>query len=92
MLRITREQLEDRMAVLHIEGRLVGPWVEYLREISENILLARLKLTVDLQNVSFADRAGVRLLVRLERQPSTTLCHCSPLIEQQMREESLIHG
>jgi anti-anti-sigma regulatory factor len=85
MLKITREQLEDRMAVLHLEGRLVGPWVDYLRDICENILRARLNLTVDLQHVSFADRSGVRLLLRLQQQPNAKLSHCPSLIEQQMR-------
>jgi anti-anti-sigma regulatory factor len=83
MLKITREQMSGKEVVLKLEGRLVGPWVEHLQDICEPILQAGLKLTLDLEHVSFADRGGVRLLARLRSR--VQMARCSRVVKEQLR-------
>ena len=56
MLRI--EQINP--ATIRLEGKLLGPWVEAVRQaVSQNAV------SLDLSAVTFADEAGVRLLREL---------------------------
>ena len=82
MLRITRSTPEDDKAHggLIIEGRLVGPWVDVLREECR----ARREESgsapvLEAAGVTFADAAGLELLRELHDQGIATLT-CSSFL------------
>ncbi len=66
MLRITIEEKDDAV-VLHLEGQLIGPWVEDVEQCWRNVFatLGRRSVQVDLSAVSFTDSAGGALLNRM---------------------------
>ena len=68
MLRITKSKDTPKGITLHLEGRLVGRWVEILEEIREQQREGPLALTLDLADVSFASRAGALLLCRMSSE------------------------
>ena len=69
MLKITQDS-EGSSVKLKLEGRLEGPWVEVLRKAWNESVAQRAdgKLTVDLGAVSFADPAGRKLLIEMQKQ------------------------
>ena len=78
MLRITHSGYMQVVAV-HLHGKLVGPWVEELRQT-----VARLgrdaAIRLNLEHLSFADAAGLALLCQLRRE-GVDLVRVQPLIE-----------
>ena len=90
MLRISESSLNGTGATLRLEGSVAGPWVEEVRRACEQSLVKDRKLTLDLADVSFADRDGIALLRDLSRQ-EVRLVNCSPFLNQQLRnaEENL---
>ena len=76
------EGRRDRVTV-HLEGRLVGPWVDALRRACEDHLGRGGRLTVDFARVSFVDRDGVALCRRL-RERHAHLQNCSPFVKEQL--------
>lgn len=84
MLRIVEEQTPDNSIILRLDGRIVGPWVEVLRESCEQLYPTRDKIILDLLGVSFVDYNGVRLLQQLN-QRQFALINCSPFLHEQMK-------
>ena len=69
MLRITCTDSDDGRVVLRLEGRLVGPWVDLLREECEAIHdQSGGPLIIEATHVHFADRHGLDLLRVLHHQ------------------------
>lgn len=68
MLRITREG-DAASQTLRLEGRLTGAWVDVLRKAWDEAVAPSggIKLTLDLGDLSFADRDGRALLRELQR-------------------------
>lgn len=68
MLRITIREQGDSTAI-RLEGRLVGPWVEELKQCWRKTLAesAGRKLLAELDAVSFVDAAGKQLLQEMYR-------------------------
>ena len=62
MLKITEVALTDNEITLQLDGRVSGQWVELLRETAESVLNRGLRLSVDLENISFIDCEGIALL------------------------------
>ena len=60
MLRITQTTAEE-LAILDVQGRLLGPWVDELRSIVE-LRLAAGPVRLHLEHLSFADAEGIALL------------------------------
>lgn len=87
MLRITSESQGYGRQVLHIEGRLVGPWVGTLKNECERALDRGDRLTLELSGVSFADPQGLRLLRTLLYR-SVALMGRTPFVAAQLGEES----
>jgi anti-anti-sigma regulatory factor len=71
-------------AVLKVEGRVIGPWVEELREACESALAHGAGLTVDLAGVWFVDREGLALL-QWRRERDVGLRHCSTFVDEQLK-------
>jgi anti-anti-sigma regulatory factor len=70
MLRITEQrESEPGSVVLHLEGRLTGPWVQelsgYWQKLSTNLPQ---RVMIDLTSVTFIDAEGRALLTRLWQQ------------------------
>ena len=88
MLRISINTNSDKSIRLSVEGWLVGPWVEELRQQSERALAESERVTLDLEKLLFVDSHGAALLRQLaERQVSHL--NCSTFISQQLKEITL---
>lgn len=84
MLKISEGRKNTQTITLQLEGRVVGPWVEELRQICEPLLADDARLALDLAEVSFADDSGVTLLASLERR-GVTLLRPSPFVAEQLK-------
>jgi ABC-type transporter Mla MlaB component len=62
MLKIVCSQPADNLIRLRLEGRVIGPWVEEVRRVSEKALSSGATLSFDLSEVTFVDREGIVLL------------------------------
>lgn len=86
MLKIS-EPTTNHAVTLKLEGRLVGPWVEELRATCEAHLQAAHRLKLDFAGVSYADRAGVALLVNLSKR-RVEIMNCSPFLAEELKTET----
>jgi len=75
----------DQVIAYHLEGRLVGPWVDELRRIGDEALAQQKTLTLDLEGVRFADHHGIALLQEMSQRQVPQL-NCSQFLVQQMKE------
>jgi ABC-type transporter Mla MlaB component len=83
MLRIEVSEKRGEQVTVHLEGQMVGPWVDEVRRTCEPFLTNGHALALDFSRVSFVDRAGVALCRRL-KQGRATLQHCSPFVKEQI--------
>jgi anti-anti-sigma regulatory factor len=75
MLRITTET-NDAVTTLRLEGRLAGPWVDVLDRYWHIATDSDVTgLVVELSDVTFIDRAGKELLVRMHEKGATFQAH-----------------
>ena len=88
MLRISIIHRADEGIQFQLEGRLIGPWVEELRRLSDQALSQQKTVSLDLQKVWFVDLQGVDLLRDLARKRVTQI-NCSPFVGQQLKEAAL---
>jgi hypothetical protein len=72
MLRITTIQTHQA-ATLKLEGQLSGPWVEELRRCWASLAQQRVPVKINLREVTFMDRPGRDLLLRMEHQGTPLL-------------------
>jgi hypothetical protein len=80
MLRIS--PIQTRQAVtLKLEGRLSGPWVEELRRCWASLAQDKVPVRINLRHVTFVDRPGRELLLRMERQ-GAPLVDCSEFLRE----------
>ncbi len=86
MLRITEENLNGKTARMRLEGRVTGPYVMEVRRSCERILDTGRSLTLDLADVSFADRDGIALFQKLTSR-QVSLVNCSPFLTEQLKED-----
>jgi ABC-type transporter Mla MlaB component len=66
-----------------LEGKLVGPWVEELRRLSDAVLASHKTLHLDLEKVWFVDSNGIALLRELGEKQVAQM-NCSQFISQQL--------
>ena len=83
MLKIS-EPSAPGATTLKLEGRLIGPWVEQLRETCETHLAQERRLQLDFTDVAYADRGGVLLLMKL-RARGVELVNCSPFLAEELK-------
>jgi anti-anti-sigma regulatory factor len=84
MLKIVSLESHDRSLILHLEGRVMGPWVAELRRSCDAALTGGSALTLDLGGVSFIDGEGIALFRSLTGQ-RVVLENCSPFVSEQLR-------
>ena len=69
---------------LRLEGELAGPWVTEVGRVCNGIVKSQQPLVIDLKEVSFVDREGIRLLASLLAQ-TVELKRCSPFLRERIR-------
>jgi anti-anti-sigma regulatory factor len=84
MLRIATLETPGDGATLSLEGRVIGPWVDELRQSCERILATGASLTLDLSEVAFVERSGVRLLQNLV-DGGVTIVNCPAFVCEQLK-------
>ena len=85
MLKISIVSDSDQAIELQLEGKLVGPWVEELRRLSDEALSQQKNVSLDLERVWFVDSRGVILLRDLARRQVSEI-NCSQFVSQQLKE------
>ncbi len=83
MLKIS-EPTAKHATTLKLEGRLIGPWVQQLRETCEARLAGARRVRLDLTDLAYADRSGVSLLIDL-RAHGAELVNCSPFLAEELK-------
>ena len=85
MLKISIISDSDQAIELRLEGKLVGPWVEELRKLSDEALSLQKNVSLDLERVWFVDSRGIALLRDLAKRQVSEL-NCSQFVSQQLKE------
>ena len=85
MLKISVMSDSSEAISFQLEGKLVGPWVEELRRLSNAALARSEAVSLDLEKVWFVDSRGIALLRDLAKQKVAQL-NCSQFISQQLEE------
>ncbi|HEU4369531.1 MAG TPA: hypothetical protein VFV05_15020 [Methylomirabilota bacterium] len=86
MLKIVTLEPAEGDTVLHLEGQIIGPWVDELRRTCDQ-LLPTTAVRLDLSDVSFVERRGVELLRALGTQ-GVPLLHCSAFVTEQLKVQT----
>jgi hypothetical protein len=86
VLKITEMCRNNSGREFKLEGKLLGPWVDELRNICAPPLQRSEQVHLDLAAVTFADAAGARLLRELIRQ-GITIIHCSGFLAELLHVE-----
>ena len=87
MLKISVTSQSSEGTSFQLEGKLVGPWVEELRRLSDAALARSEAVSLDLEKVWFVDSQGIALLRELAKQKVAQL-NCSQFISQQLEERT----
>ena len=85
MLKISIINDSEQAIEFQLEGKLVGPWVEELRKLSDQALSLQKNVSLDLEKVWFVDSRGVTLLRDLAKRQVSEL-NCSQFVSQQLKE------
>ena len=85
MLKISIINDSEQAIELQLEGKLVGPWVEELRKLSDEALSLQKNVSLDLEKVWFVDSHGVTLLRDLAKRQVSEL-NCSQFVSRQLKE------
>jgi hypothetical protein len=91
-LRITFQESENAM-VIRLEGRLAGPWAAELSRVWVETAprLASRKLTIDLNNVTYADASGKQVLKAICTETDAELVAGTPLTQFIAQEVAAIN-
>jgi hypothetical protein len=84
MLKISETKRTSHSVTLKLEGRVVGPWVDEVRQVCETLLSVGRVLRLDLTDVTFADASGVAALSGFKSR-GVTFTNCSPFVEEQLK-------
>lgn len=86
MLRITVVESSKIAVTLRVEGRITGPWVEELRKACNlHTFSDEVQLFLELEDISFADAAGIALLREL-RNRGVGLIRTTPFLAEQLKD------
>jgi len=87
VLKISVTSQSREATSFQLEGKLVGPWVEELRRLSDAALARGQEVSLDLERVWFVDSKGIALLRDLAQQKVAQI-NCSQFISQQLQGEN----
>jgi ABC-type transporter Mla MlaB component len=85
VLKISVTNQSSEATNFQLEGKLVGPWVEELRRLSDAALMTSEAVSLDLEKVWFVDSQGIVLLRDLAKR-NVAQINCSQFISQQLKE------
>jgi ABC-type transporter Mla MlaB component len=85
MLRISTIETTGEKVKIQIDGQLSAEWVKLLRKMCETHLEKGLQVSIDLRNVSFADRDGIAILQKLSNY-NVEFFNASPFLAEQIRK------
>jgi len=88
VLKISVTNQSSEATSFQLEGKLVGPWVEELRRLSDAALARGQAVSLDLERVWFVDSTGIALLRNLAKQKVAQI-NCSQFISQQLQGENV---
>jgi anti-anti-sigma regulatory factor len=86
VLKITRLSHKKRGLTIKLEGEILGPWVDAVREACTEPGRRSRRLRLDLAAVTYADPAGVQLLRDLVGE-GIEIGACSPFIAELLHPE-----
>ena len=86
MLKITEIARNDSGRTFKLEGKLLGPWVDEVRNVCMQPLDRLEQVGLDLAAVTFVDAAGAELLRELIRQ-GILITRCSPFVAELLHAE-----
>lgn len=84
MLKISENIFARETVTLRLEGRIVGPWVEELKQACEPLVKNGGRVALDLADVAFVDETGVTALAGLSAQ-GTKLLNVTPFVAKQLK-------
>jgi ABC-type transporter Mla MlaB component len=84
VLKITWIRRRRRAPILKLEGELLEPWVEVVRDVCARQDLRSQRARLDLSAVTFVDAAGAALLRDLIRQ-GMAVTACSRFVAELLR-------
>jgi len=88
MLKISAIEAAGGTVTLRLDGQVTGRWVMLLQRTCEAELKKGARVTIDLKNVSFADRDGIALLRSLT-DCRVEILNSLPFIAEQIRKVTL---
>ena len=86
MLKITEIARNDSSTTFKLEGKLLGPWVDELRNVCTQPLERLEQVGLDLAAVTFVNAAGAELLRKLIRQ-GIIITQCSAFVAELLHVE-----
>lgn len=87
VLKITRvDGASDSIPTLKLEGKLLGPWVDELRRVCEELHTPPNGIRLNLAGVTFIDPAGIKLLGDLIRL-GATISECTGFVAELLRRD-----
>jgi ABC-type transporter Mla MlaB component len=85
VLKITRvDDTSDSIPTLRLEGKLLGPWVDELRRVCEELHSSPGGLRLNLAGVMYIDPAGIKLLCDLIGR-GATVSECTGFVDELLR-------
>jgi ABC-type transporter Mla MlaB component len=88
MLKISIAEAAGESVTLQLDGQVSGRWVELLQATCELQLKKAARVTIDLKNVSFADRDGLALLRSLKDR-RVEILNALPFMAEQIWKTAL---
>ena len=88
MLRIWENQITTGATMLKIDGQVRGAWVREVQATCDAVLARGARLTLDMSDMNFADRAAVLLFHNLLCR-NVELINCSPFLLEQLKSVQL---
>jgi hypothetical protein len=84
VLRIAATDGPGNRATLTLDGRVIGPWVDELRRVSQQVLVTGAELTLDLHEVAFVGRDGLELIQDLVER-GVIVVNCPAFVREQLK-------
>ena len=91
MLKISIMGSSRTRSTVRLEGHISGPWVEALRKACDAELTDHKRMLLDIADVSFVDRDGIRLLTELQTR-RVALLNPQPFVAELLKSEAVRRG
>ena len=83
VLKISIIEAAGETVTLQLDGKVSGRWVKLLQRVCNARIKKRTRISIDLKNVSFADRDGIALLKSLTDR-RVEILNALPFITEQI--------